>query len=1094
MNDAINLKLRRCLTILMVAVFSFVCIEAPAQTTGISIKYKDASFQEVFKQIEQVTGYKFFYKTEQINKLGRISVNYENVALEKCLSGIFDGTQFDFKIVGRQIVVVDRVNNNKTVSGIIVDNIGEPLPGVAVIVKGTNTNAVSNMDGAFSIEADPHSTLQFIVLGMKDKEVALNDRTWLDIEMTPHIDVLDEVVVTGYGNFKKSTYTGSASVVSAEKLKSLPIVSFTQMLEGNVPGVTISSTSGQPGSATTTRVRGRGSINASNEPLYVLDGVPISSANLSNDSNNAGGLGILSTINPADIERITVLKDAASASLYGARGANGVILINTRKGVKGKTMYNVKANIGVSDFACNYREFMGGDERRSLIYEGFVNNQMDKGKTLAEAQAYANSVIDNYAAMPEGGYADWVGALFKRGLQQNYDFSAIGGSDNTRFTGSLNYTNQEGVSLNSGFERFSGRLGFNNKYRNFELGMNALISLTDNKATPEDGYYASALYTSRYSLTPSDPIYNKDGSYNTNLPLNGNYNPIYENTVNKYYTQNARTFASIDAGYTFIEGLKLSTTFNVDMAYTKEFRYWSPLSHDGMKDSGDARMGFYQRINFNSNTLLSYVKKIGRHNIDAAAAYEVQSKNTDYAYARATGYGQLVNIDLDNATTPKQTSQSQTHENMVSWVARVNYDYNSRYYVGLSFRRDGSSRLAPGNRWDNFWAVSGSWRAIEEDFMANAKSWLSDLKVRASYGVNGNLPYSLYGFYGTYSTSNSYNGYPALVESTIANPNLSWEKNYAANIGLDFGLFSRINVTFDWYRRYTKDLLMSKTVNNISGFDTIIDNVGEMENKGFELEIMSTNIDRKDFYWTTSINFASNKNRIVKLADVSEYEDGRYIRREGYSYGSLYLREYAGVDPQTGLPQYYTNKKNDDGTVSRDIVNNPNNAFKTIVADIYPWLTGGFINTLQYRQIALSFNFTYSLGGHSYDNVMYATQDDGYSASGNKSVALRERWQQPGDVTDVPRYVSGQQYGGWFNSSRGVHSTDHIRLKNLTLSYSLPHKLLESIKFRSAKIYFSGTNLLTWAKYKEYDPELQGVVYFNVPPLRTYALGIELGF
>lgn len=982
----------------------------------------------------------------------------------------------------------------KAVSGLIVDNNGEPLAGVAVVVKETSRNTISNVDGAFTIEASPSEVIQFIFLGMKDVEIVLDDKIWLDVVMTPQIDILDEVVVTGYGNFKKSTYTGSASVVSTEKLKDLPVVSFTQMMEGNIAGVSISTVSGQPGSAASTTVRGRGSINASNEPLYVLDGIPISSENLSQDSNNAGGLGILSTINPADIERITVLKDASSASLYGARGANGVILITTKKALKGRTVYNFKANLGVSEFAYNYREIMGGDERRALIHEGFVNYQLDRGQSMEQAKAYADSVIDNYAPIPKGGYADWEKALFKMGLQQNYDFSAMGGTDNTRFTGSLNYTNQEGVSVNSGFERFSGRLSFNNQHRNFELGMNAMLSLTDNHSTPEDGYYASALYTSRYSLTPSDPIRNEDGTYNTAIPLNGNYNPLHENEVNNYFTQAARVFASVNAGYTFIEGLKLATTFNVDMAYTKEFRYWSPLSHDGVKDGGDGRMGIYQRLNYNSNTLLSYVKKIGKHNIDAAAAYEVQSKQRDYVYARAIGYGQLINIDLDNATTPKSASQSRTNEKMISIVARANYDYDSKYYASLSFRRDGSSRLAPGNRWYNFWAVSGSWRMINEEFMESTKSWLSDLKVRASYGVNGNLPYNLYGYFGTYSTSNSYNGLPAIVENSIANPDLSWEKNYATNIGFDIGFISRINITLDIYKRHTKDLLMSRAVNTISGFGTIIDNVGEMENRGFEIELQSTNIDKRHFYWTTSLNLGHNRNKIIKLSDVPEYEDGRYIRREGCSYGSLFLREYAGVDPQTGLPQYYLNTEDANGNISREITDNPSLAVKTIVGDIYPWLSGGLVNTLQYRQFSLSFNFTYSLGGHSYDNVMFATQDDGYAATGNKSIVLRERWKQPGDITDIPRYVYGQQYGGWYNSSRGVHSTDHLRLKNLTFSYSLPHKVLENIHMRSAKIYFSGTNLLTWAKYKQYDPEIIGVAYFNVPPLRTFAFGIELGF
>ena len=964
------------------------------------------------------------------------------------------------------------------VSGIITDTSGEPLAGVAVVVKGTQVNTLSSADGSFSIKAQPRDVLQFIMLGMKDQEAVVGNNLWLNIIMDTDVDILDEAVVTGYGTFKKSTYTGSASVVNTEKLRELPVVSLTQMMEGNLPGVQMFSSSGQPGSGTSTLVRGRGSINASTEPLFVLDGVPVGSGNLSEDSNNAGGLGILSTINPADIESITVLKDAASASLYGARGANGVILIKTKSVQKGKTVYNVKVNGGFSDFAVPYRPMMGGQERRDLIHEGYVNYQLDRGMSLQEAQRWADSQIDNVAPIPAGGFADWEKAMFHSGWQQNYDFSAMGGSDQTRFTASVNYTKQDGMSFDSNLKRYSGRFGIENTHGNLDFGVNVLLSYTQNKATPESDYYSSPLFATRYSITPSDPIYLLDGSYNHALSQNGNYNPIEENEVNRFSTQASRAFTSAHVGYTFIPGLKLQTTFNADMAYTKEFRFWSPQSGDGRSTNGNAYQAIYQRFNWDSNNLLSYIKSFGDHHVDAALAYEVQEKNYDYVYARAVGYGKATNPDLNNASTPRAANQSSTQERMQSIVARLNYDYAARYLLSLSFRRDGSSRLAPGNKWDNFWAVSGSWRIIHERFMRSVKDVLSDLKIRASYGVNGNLPSSLYGFYGTYSTSGAYNERPAMTENSIANPNLSWERNYALNLGLDFGLFKRVNVTFDAYRRHTTGLLMSMKVNNISGFGSITGNIGEMENKGFEMEINSRNIDKRDFYWTTSFNLAHNKNN---------------IRRVGESFGSIYLREYAGADAQTGLPMYYDNVEQADGSFSKNLVSDPNDAYRIIVCDIFPYLTGSLQNTIGYKGLSLSFNFTFSLGGHSYDNLMYGVEDDGYNPYINKSIALRDRWQKPGDVTTVPRYVFGQEYGGWWNSSRGVHSTDHIRLKNLILSYSLPQRWMESIHMRSAKVYISGTNLLTFAKYKLYDPEIQGVHYLNIPPLKTIALGIELG-
>ncbi|MCQ2146412.1 MAG: TonB-dependent receptor [Bacteroidales bacterium] len=982
---------------------------------------------------------------------------------------------------------------NSTMTGVVVDESGEPLAGVAIVVKGSSVTAISSADGKFTINAGNGSTLQFFMLGMKTKEMNATAGQNLSVVLETESAYLDEVVVTGYGSFKKSTYTGSASVVSTEKLKELPVVSITQMMEGNLPGMQIFSSSGQPGSGTSIIVRGRGSINASTEPLYVLDGVPVSGGNLSHNSNSAGGLGLLATINPADIESITVLKDAASASLYGARGANGVVLIRTKSAQAGKTSYNVKVSGGFSDFAMQYRPMMGGQERRELIYEGYVNYQLDNGLSQSDAEAWADQQIDNAAAIPAKGYADWEKAMFHKGWQKNVDFSAMGGNERTSFISSFSYTNQEGVSFDSFMKRISGRFGLENKYNKFDFGFNVLLSLTNNKSTPESDYYSSALFATKYSITPSDPIYLEDGSYNHAFSNNGNYNPIQESEVNDYGTRAARVFGSAHVGYTIIPGLKIQETFNTDISYTKENVFWSKDSGDGKSTNGNGYAAIYESMNWDSNTMLSYIKSFGNHNLDAALAYEAQQKDYDYVYARAVDFGSGINHDLDNASTPRTAAQSSTRETMLSFVGRLNYDYASKYLLSLSFRRDGSSRLAPGHKWDNFWAVSGSWRAIQEGFMAPVRDVLSDLKFRASYGVNGNLPGSLYGFYGTYSTSGSYNNASSLIESTIANPDLSWERNYASNFGIDFGLFNRVNATLDVYSRDTKGLLMSKQVNNISGFGSVTGNIGQLRNRGFELELTSININKDNFYWTTSLNLAHNANKIIALNGEDEINDGRYIRKVGESFGSLYLREYAGVDPMTGEPQYYVNAPLENGTLSRDITKDPNDAYRKIVADIFPYLTGGLQNTLSYKGLSLSFNFTFSLGGHSYDNLMYGIEDDGYNAYINKSIALRDRWRKPGDQTDVPRYVFGQEFGGWWNSSRGVHSTDHIRLKNAILSYSIPQKWMSKAGMNSAKVYVSGTNLWTLAKYKLYDPEIQGVHYLNIPPLRTIAIGIEIG-
>lgn len=992
---------------------------------------------------------------------------------------------------------VEEIHQKKHVTGNVQDANGMPLIGASVIIKGTNNGVITDVDGNFSLEAASNQIVVISYIGMQPIEMRIPNNGQIRVVMNEDAQLIDEVVVTGYGDFKKATYTGSASVLNTEKLESLPVTTVAQMMEANIPGLSMVASSSQPGSKSTVRVRGIASMNASTEPLYVLDGVPVASRDMSGMSSEqigVGGMGIIESLNPADIESITVLKDAASASLYGAKGSNGVILITTKKGKEGKMRVNMQATYGITDLAYNFRPTMGGEERRNLIYEGFVNYRLNNGDSEAEARSYADGQIDNYAARPANGYADWEKALMQKGHQQDYSLSVGGGTEKTNFIGSLGYTNQTGVSINSGMERFTGRLDASSKWNKFDFGMNATFTWMRNKYTPEGQYYASALYSSKRELHPSIPIYNEDGSYHTGFQNNGGINPLYENSVDSNYGRMARTMASAKAGYTILDGLKLSTIFTIDYALNKDFYFYSPDGKDGEATQGSGQLMFIERMTYTSQTNLAYNKTFGKHNVNAVIAYEVMKYDFEDMYGEKQVYGQSINTSLDNGAKPADLTNTRQEDAMVSYVGNFNYGYNDRYYAGFSFRRDGSSRLAPDKRWGNFWAVSGSWRLSQENFMKPLESVISDMKLRASYGVNGNLPNKYYDYHGIYTTGAFYNGKPAPWEDAIANPDLTWEKNYALNIGLDLSLFRRVNLTFDWYTRTTKDLLMSKQLNSISGFENILTNVGEMKNKGLEMEIRSSNIQTKDFSWTTSLNLSHNKNKIVKLADLPEFISGNYIRKEGYSYATLYLREYAGVDPDDGRPMYYDNKLDENGNRTKNKVYDPNEAERVIQKDIYPKLTGGLMNTFNYKFIDLSFNLSFHLGGYSYDGAMYSLQDDGYSAQYNKSTELRRRWQKPGDITDIPRYVYGQEYGGWWNSSRGIHSTNHLRLKSVIVGVSAPKEWLRNVGISSARLYFSGTNLLTWAAYDQYDPELNGIVSFFTPPLKTYAFGLELKF
>ena len=1091
----------KTLLLLGVLLFGFT---VSAQSQKVSLDFKNERVEKVLASIKSQTGMSLVFSDQLVDVNRKVTMQLKDVTLKEALTRLLSGTNLTFEIRNNKIYFIEKKavsqpgSRKKRVTGVVKDVMGEPLIGANVVEKGRSTNGViTDFNGKFTLEVDESASLVVSYIGYLAQDIPTKGKGDFHIILKEDTNTLDEVVVTGYGDFKKATYTGSASVLTTEKLEALPVVSVGQMIESNIPGISVvAGTSSQPGAKTTLRVRGVASMNASTEPLYVLDGVPIPSYDLSNftSMSEAGGMGFIETLNPADIESITVLKDAASASLYGAKGANGVVLITTKKGKEGKLRVNMAAKYGITDFAYTYRPLMGGEERRKLIHEGLVNFQLDKGVSEQEAQQYADANIDQYAKRLPQGYSDWESALFKTGYQQDYNLSASAGNQNSSFIGSLGYTKQTGVSLNSEMERFTGRVDASNKYKKVEFGMNASFSWTKNVHLPEGKFYGSAIYASKVNLTPSTPIYNEDGTYASGYRENNGYNPILEAEVNDYYARTVRAMGTAKIAYNVWDNLKVSSVFTVDYSLTKDFFFQSPDGRDGATYQGRGRMQMTDRIRYTSQNNLTYSKTFGKHSVSAVTAFEVMKYDYEDLYAAKKTYGQDINTSLGNAADPIDADQKLQEDALMSYVASVNYSYDDKYYASFSFRRDGSSRLSPDTRWGNFWSLSASWRLSQERFMQPLKSVLSDLKLRASYGVNGNLPSSYYGYQSTYTTGAFYSGKPSPWESTLGNEELTWEKNYALNLGLDIGLFSRVNVSLDWYTRTTKDLLMSKQLNSISGFSSLLTNVGQMRNTGVELEVRSNNIKTKDFSWTTAFNLSHNKNKILKLADLPWFVDGRYVRKEGYPFNTIYLREYAGVGPETGSALYYDNQQDENGNYTKNKVTDPGQASPIPLKDITPTISGGFMNTFNYKFIDLSFNLSYSFGGYSYDNASYILQDDGYSVISNKSTEQRRRWQKPGDITDVPRFVYGNKKGGNYNSSRAIHSTDHIRLKSLILGLNAPKAWLQKLGIGNARIYFSGTNLLTWAAYGQYDPEMSGVVGFYTPPLKTYAFGLELKF
>ena len=988
-----------------------------------------------------------------------------------------------------------------TVSGTVIDEMGEPIIGANILVKGTATGTTTDLDGHFSLEAGGGQvTLVISYIGYKRLEVTATAGQPLNVRLEPEDNLMEEVVVTGYGTFKKSAYAGSASNVKGEKMQNIPASSFKDLLQGNASGVQFSASSGQPGAASTLKIRGMGSFNASNAPLYVIDGVPVRSGSINSLSSRAG-LDIMSTLNSSDIESITIIKDAAAASLYGSRAANGVVLITTKRGKSGKPAFSFKADFGSSDFAMDYRPIMGGEERRQYIYDGLVAGQIKKGKTEAAARAYADKKINNFAPIPWCGYTDWDDVLFRKGSHSSYEASITGGADKFKYYSSLSYLKQDGIAYNSGLERISGRLNVDYQATDrLKLGVNMLLATVNQEVNSEGTSYVSPFYTSRNAVVPSDPVRNEDGSWNRNMIRIGDRNPAQSAAYDYQREYVMRVFNTLFAEYEFIKDLKFRSTFSYDYVNTKGKDWSDPRTTEGADKNGamDKRYSELRKMTW-ANQLSYRMTVAENHHLDALAGYEVDDQYSDYLLGQASNFATPQKNDISNGMKTEAVGGRSTRSRMVSYISRLNYDYRNRYYLGGSFRTDGSSRFHRDSRWGSFWSVSGAWRAIEEGFLEPTKGWLSDLKLRASYGVNGTLPSDLYGYMGLSDLTNGYLEQPGIIRSQLPNIDLQWETNHNLNLGLDFGLWSRMNVTLEYYVRTTKNLLMDRPISMTTGFGSYLMNIGEVKNQGVELEIGSTNVQTKDFTWTTNFNISHNRNEIVKLDGIqTEIIGGYQIHKVGKPYRTFYMIEFAGINPDTGAPQFYTNEKDANGNYKKDITEDVSKA-NAVVLDKYadPAVIGGLSNTLRYKWFDLSCMFSYQFGGYAYDVWAQKTEHGGNDMKANIPTYYRNSWRKPGDATDYELFYENPAVAmNKISTSRRLHSTDFIRLKTLTLGFTLPKAWVKAAHLDNVRLYASANNLWTWASYDYYDPEAteSGSATWGTPPLKTVIFGLNMNF
>lgn len=1104
---------------ILLFVSQFVLANSLLNSQTVTVNFKNTSLSEIVWEIRKQTELKFVYSSSDLEKVVVNEVNSKDTPVEEVLNCCLDGTDLEYEevdgvvIIKKQAkrVVPQTTQQNVTLKGTVVDDYGEPIIGVHVVVKGTQNGASTDLDGHFSLNVKENkpTVVTFSFIGLKSREVKMTPGKLEKIVLQDDQTLLEEVVVTGYGTFKKSAYAGSASFVKGEESKDLPSISMQQMLEGATPGLQITSNSGVPGAVSSVQIRGMGSFNASNSPLYVIDGVPVMSGNIASTSTESG-LDVMATINTSDIDNITVIKDAAAASLYGSRAANGVIIINTKKGKKGKPSFTFKSDWGFSKFAMDFREMMGGQERRDVIYEGLENqarlyegkpssNGLHSDMTDEEIKAFADSQIDEYAPVPWNGFVDWTDHLFQTGKRSNYEFSASGASDKMRYYTSIGYMDQEGVAKNSGIERLTGRMNVDYDMTNrLKVGANILFSKVNQDSYSEGSGYNAPIYGTRNGTTPSDPIWLEDGSWNEDLIKLDNRNPMQSRMYNSKREYVTRSFNTVFASLDLYKNLVLKSTFSYDFIYSKGKTWYDPRTSDG---GGGKNGSFSKRMNertkLNWSTIMSYSHTfVDKHNLDVLVGYEIEQRDTDYLSASKHNFANPGKVDINTGMKERGSSGSMSENRMVSYITRANYDYLSKYYLGASWRTDGSSRLDRKNRWGHFWSISGAWRISAEPFMAGASDWLTDLKLRLSYGVNGTLPSGNYPYQPLSSLTSSYDDQPGVSQTQMANRDLTWESNNNLNLGIDASFFnSRLNITLEYYRRVTNDLIYARPLSITTGFSSYLSNIGKLRNQGFEVEINTRNIKNKNFTWNTSLNLYRNSNKVLRLdGELENVISGSFIRKVGKPYRTFYLIEFAGIDKQTGLPQFYSNTRDENGVLQKDLVDDPNDAERIEYGHADPTITGALGNFFTYKWFDLGFNFNFSFGGKSYDSGA-SKMEHGGDGKLNIPKYYRKRWQEEGDDTSIERFILNRNLSmNSYRTTRRIHSRDFIRLKSLTFGATLPKKWTNPMGIDRIRFFASGNNLLTWASYKEYDPEIGHSVGWSTPPLRTLTFGIEVKF
>jgi TonB-linked SusC/RagA family outer membrane protein len=957
------------------------------------------------------------------------------------------------------------------VTGRVTDASNAPVPGVTVTVKNSRVSTVTAADGTFSISAPQNATLVFSSVGFQTLERPVSGGT-LNVSLVAGSGQLDEVVITGYTTTQRSKFSGAVSQVPMDDVRRQPLGSFDQALQGQAAGVSVVANSGQPGSAGTVRIRGTGSLNGGNAPLYIVDGIEINAADFA-------------SLNQGDFERVEILKDASSAGQYGSRGANGVIVITTRRGRAGNVQLNYDVQVGVSNLPKDRLLVMNSREK--------IDYELANGNPFNWTPAQADSLRNvNF---------NWQDALFRQGITQNHQLSMSGGSERTRVYASISYLDQQGIVRNTGLKRYTGRINVDNQLGNLRMGINlqggySLINNTPEANTTISSPLNAARWSNPYERdkNPNTGDYQQTGG--PGRLISGQPNGAMELFLNRRLFPQVKGVGTAYAEFTFpwVKGLSARTNWGVDYTQDESDIYIDRTTVTGQNSQGaNGRLtrGLSRSFRYTGTTSVGYRREIGDHAFDANVFFEVVKRDfrtfSYNGYGLNNGFTNEAGITAGTGTNGfiPQVAGSGTQNGLQSYFAIVNYSYKGKYSATLTGRRDGSSRFGVENQFATFGSIGAVWNMHRESFLSDVK-FINELRLRASYGSTGNqsLPGGDYASLPQLGRA-TYNGVNGLAISDPGNTRLRWETNVTANLGIDFAFLNRrLNGTIELYNRETKDLFVNNPTSVTAGEPSILSNFGTVRNRGIEMLVRGDVIRNRDFYWQLEANVTYNKNTVIDLFKDSVLL-GTTMLKEGLPVNSYYLVRYAGVNAATGAPLYFRR----DGSITETYSGNDRVFLGTSDA---PWF-GGFGTTLGYKGFELSLQFNFFKGREIYNNDLSNLMEPSYFTD-NLSTLRNNEWRRPGDITNIP----GHQYnflGTVNNTSFFIEDGSFLRLRNALLRYNFSRAMLDKMKLRALSIFVQGQNLWTSTQFRGFDPEVVGnLTGAQYPAMVQGTVGISVGF